>query len=110
MITALQLLKVIVTTGKKLSELQSFISVYPQVLKNASVNRKVPIEDLKNTSKLIKEFSEQLGRDGRVFVRYSGTENKIRVMVEGIDYEKIDYIANSIITTAVKEIKNRGDV
>jgi phosphoglucosamine mutase len=110
LITALQLLKVIVTTGKKLSELQSFISVYPQVLKNASVSKKVPIDDLKNTSKLIKEFSDQLGKDGRVFVRYSGTENKIRVMVEGTDYDKIDYIANSIITTAVKEIKNRGDV
>lgn len=110
LITALQLLKVIVLTGKRLSELQEFISVYPQVLKNTVVSQKIPINELKNTSKLIKDFSEQLGSDGRILVRYSGTENKLRVMVEGADYQKIDYIANSITATAVKEINSRSSL
>lgn len=110
LITALQLLKVIVLTGKRLSELQEFISVYPQVLKNTVVPQKIPINELKNTSKLIKDFSEQLGSDGRILVRYSGTENKLRVMVEGADYQKIDYIANSITATAVKEINSRSSI
>ncbi|MCX8084938.1 MAG: phosphoglucosamine mutase [Calditerrivibrio sp.] len=104
LITALQLFKVMVLSGKRLSELQEFISTYPQVLKNVSVNKKIPIKDLPKTTHLIKEFSDQLGQEGRIFVRYSGTENKLRVMVEGQDYSKIDYIANSISATAVKEI------
>jgi len=109
LITGLQLLKVMVVTNKKLSELQEFISVYPQILKNSFVNKKVPLNELKNTSRLIEEFSNQLGKEGRILVRYSGTENKLRVMVEGTDYTKIEYIANSITSTAVKEINGRGE-
>jgi len=83
--------------------------VYPQILKNSFVNKKVPLNELKNTSRLIEEFSNQLGKEGRILVRYSGTENKLRVMVEGTDYTKIEYIANSITSTAVKEINGRGE-
>ncbi len=110
LITALQLLKVMVVSGKRLSELQEFISVYPQILKNTAVSQKIPLGELTNTSKLIKDFSEQLGDDGRILVRYSGTENKLRVMVEGADYTKIEYIANSITATAVKEINSRSNL
>lgn len=109
LITALQLLKVMVMTGKKLSELYRFISIYPQVLKNAAVKNKIPLSELKNTTRLIRDYEEALGSEGRILVRYSGTENKIRVMVEGMYFDKVELIANTILTTAVKEINSMGE-
>jgi len=105
LITALQLLKVMVISGKKLRELYDFISLYPQVLKNVPVKRKVPIMELIHTSKVIREFEKELDRCGRIFVRYSGTENKLRIMVEGENKERVDYIADLIADTAIKEIE-----
>jgi len=46
-----------------------------------------------------------LDRCGRIFVRYSGTENKLRIMVEGENKERVDYIADLIADTAIKEIE-----
>lgn len=110
LITALQLLKVMVVTGKKLSEMYGFISIYPQVLKNAVVKNKIPLSELKRTLKLIDEYEKELGNDGRVFVRYSGTENKLRVMVEGQNMDRVDVIANNILTVATKEIEGFSGV
>ncbi|MBQ3032772.1 MAG: phosphoglucosamine mutase [Deferribacterales bacterium] len=104
LISAMQLLSSIIKSGKNLSELASFIETYPQVLKNASVKCKIPIDNLKNTSILIKNAEDKLSSSGRVLVRYSGTENKIRVMIEGRDQSLIDTMASEIAESAVKEI------
>lgn len=105
LVSAMQLLKVIVSTGKPLSELTKIVELYPQVLKNYNVKNKIPLADLKKTTAEIKSVENTLGKSGRVFVRYSGTENKIRVMIEGADKDKITEYAQNIGDIALKEIE-----
>jgi len=97
LVSALQLLKVMVRTGKTLSELATRIELYPQILKNIVVKEKIPLDQFPETIKLIKDIEEKLGNQGRVFVRYSGTENKLRVMLEGEDQKLIERYADEII-------------
>jgi len=104
MVSAIQLLKVMRRTGKPLSELKKFIELYPQVLINQKVDQKIPLEELPETSALIKSVEEKLKGRGRVLVRYSGTENKIRVMTEGHDNDEITAMAQEITCTVVNEI------
>ncbi|QAR33040.1 phosphoglucosamine mutase [Geovibrio thiophilus] len=104
MISAIQLLKVMRRTGKPLSELKQFIELFPQVLINEKVEKKIPLDELTVTSALIKSVEEKLKGRGRVLVRYSGTENKIRVMTEGYDHDEITSMARDITDTIVKEI------
>ncbi|PLX65823.1 MAG: phosphoglucosamine mutase [Denitrovibrio sp.] len=105
LVSAMQLLKVIVRTGKPLSELKKFITLYPQVLKNVKVKRKLPLEKLVKTSKEIEAINKELEGTGRVLVRYSCTENKLRVMLEGENLSKITEYADNIGSLAVKEIE-----
>jgi phosphoglucosamine mutase len=104
LISAVQLLKVMRRTGKPLSELKKFIQLFPQVLINTKVDRKVPLSDLRKTGELIKSVEEKLKGKGRVLVRYSGTENKLRVMVEGDSQTDISLFANNICECASTEI------
>ncbi len=106
LISALQLLKVMVCENKPLSDLTKFIQVYPQVLKNSIVSEKIPLEKLSKTSQLIKNIEEKLAASGRVLVRYSGTEKKIRVMLEGEDLSLIESFAEEISEVAVNEINS----
>lgn len=108
LVSAMQLLKVIVRTGKPLSELKQFITLYPQVLKNFEVASKIPLDYLDETSKEIQAVNAELKGTGRVLVRYSGTENKLRVMLEGEDLAKITEYADNIGTLAAKEIMERS--
>lgn len=104
LISAMQLLSVMVNSGKTLSELCSFIETYPQVLKNVVVKSKIPLEKLDNTTKLISKIEKELGTGGRVLVRYSGTETKLRVMTEGRDKAIIVAFADEIAACAISEI------
>ena len=61
---------------------------------------------LLQTTKYIKQIEKKLGNNGRVLVRYSGTENLLRVMLEGKDKKEIKQMANNIINLAKKEIKD----
>jgi phosphoglucosamine mutase len=106
LISALQLLKVMVCENKPLSELAEFIQLYPQVLKNSEVEEKIPLDDLIETKKLIKSIEEKLDSTGRVLVRYSGTEKKIRVMLEGEDLGLIENLADEISVTVINEINS----
>jgi phosphoglucosamine mutase len=81
-LTALMVLAVMQRSGKKLSELIKDFVRFPQHLVNVKVSKKPALDTLPNLWKLIKHKEEELGSSGRVLVRYSGTENKIRVMVE----------------------------
>lgn len=104
LISAFQLLKVMVNTGKSLSELTEFVEICPQVLKNFEVPEKVPIENLPETMRIINSYEEKFGIDGRILVRYSGTEKKLRVMVEGDDIKEISWITEEVGNTAIREI------
>ncbi len=99
-ITALQLLWVMKSTGKKLSELSKVMKVYPQKLINITVKEKTPIEELPLLQKVIAEVESDLGDKGRVLVRYSGTQRMIRVMVEGPTHDITNDSAEKIAQVA----------
>jgi phosphoglucosamine mutase len=86
---ALRVLAVMVGEGKKLSELTSVMTRSPQVLINTKVARKRELAELETVTARIAEIERALGDDGRVLVRYSGTEAKARVMIEGPDEAQI---------------------
>lgn len=96
--SAIQILNVLKRTGKKISELASEMQVFPQILINVRVSNfgKTRLDKDKEVQLAIREASEELGDDGRVLVRVSGTEPLVRVMLEGKDYDKIKYLAECI--------------
>jgi phosphoglucosamine mutase len=93
---ALQVLTVMLESGKPLSELRRVMTRYPQVLVNLKVREKKPLAELPIVTSLIDSIERRLGDDGRVLVRYSGTEPKVRVMVEGTDETAIKSYADEI--------------
>ena len=95
-LAALQVLAVMLESGQPLSELRRVMTRYPQVLVNLKVKEKKPLDELPTVSAAIAKVEKVLGADGRVLVRYSGTEAKARVMVEGPDAAKIQSYADEI--------------
>ncbi len=82
-IAALQLVAAMIKEGKPLSELAQMMDIFPQKLINVDVQRKPNIEDVPKLVEAIRQAESELGGEGRVLVRYSGTQNMCRVMVEG---------------------------
>ncbi len=82
-ITALQLLAAMVKTGKPLSELAGMMDVFPQKLINVDVKSKPDITTVPQIMQVIGRVEKELGEEGRVLVRYSGTQDICRIMVEG---------------------------
>jgi len=83
LLTALRLLQAMLAVGAPLSELARFMTVFPQKLINVNVASRPPLERVPEIAAAIRSAEARLGREGRVLVRYSGTEPKCRVMVEG---------------------------
>ncbi len=98
-LTALRLLTVMAETGKSLSELSTVMKVYPQVLKNVTVTADRPdFMAIAPVVQAIAAAEKELADQGRVLVRYSGTQPLLRVMVEGGNANKIQEICNNICT------------
>ncbi len=95
-LAALQVLAILVREGRKLSELAQVMQRYPQSLINVRVTEKRPVEELEGVTRSVTAAKDSLGDDGRILVRYSGTENKARVMVEGPDQDTVDYWAMAV--------------
>src|SRR5438270_872321 len=95
-ISALQILRIMHTTGQPLSKLKKCLKKYPQAQRNLMVKSKPPIEELREVVKLREEVERELAGKGRVLLRYSGTESKIRLLIEGREFDKIDKHANRI--------------
>jgi phosphoglucosamine mutase len=104
MVAALRVLAVMVAEGRPLSELARVMSRYPQVLLNFPVAKKRPFDEMPAVQKVIASVEKNLGADGRVVVRYSGTESKARVMIEGTDEAGIRAQANEIAQTLQREL------
>lgn len=83
LVAALQVLNLMLDRQKPLSELARVFEPFPQVLLSKKVQARPPIETLPTVQKSMKAAEDELGERGRVLVRYSGTEYKVRVMVEG---------------------------
>ncbi|MDQ3414622.1 MAG: hypothetical protein M3480_06560, partial [Verrucomicrobiota bacterium] len=99
----LQILRIIQATGKPLSELKKCLTKYPQAQRNLRVKEKPPLEELPEITKLVSEAEKELGGQGRVLLRYSGTEPKIRLLIEGRDRAQIDRQADRI-AGAIEEV------
>ncbi|HPL62749.1 MAG TPA: phosphoglucosamine mutase [Syntrophales bacterium] len=82
-LSALQLLAAMVRSGKSLSELAAMMDIFPQKLINVDVKSKPEISTVPQVMVVIQKIERELGDEGRVLVRYSGTQNMCRVMVEG---------------------------
>ena len=104
LLAALQILSVMVEEERPLSELAAIMTRYPQVLINFPVARKTPLQELSAVETIIRRVETALGQDGRVLVRYSGTESKARVMIEGTDEDTIRAYAEEIVATMQKAL------
>jgi phosphoglucosamine mutase len=101
-IATLQILAVMKREERPLSALRTAMTRYPQVLKNLPVQAKPPLDDMPTVKSAIKSVEDKLGNDGRVLVRYSGTEMKVRVMVEGPSSKEINRYAAEISAELIK--------
>ena len=95
-ISALQVLRIMKKTGKKLSELAKCITKFPQLMVNVNVRKKIDFEKMPKVMEKINKAKEKLKNNGRVIVRYSGTQNLARIMVEGINEKEIRKYAKEI--------------
>jgi phosphoglucosamine mutase len=105
LIAALQVLSILLREQRPLSELAAeVIEHVPQVLLNISLERKVALEALPKTRARIDAVQKKLGQEGRVLVRWSGTEPKLRILVEGPDARRIGELAQDIAEAAQAEV------
>ena len=105
LIAAMQVLAIMLREQKPLSELcKSAMTRVPQVLVNVRFPEKHPLGDLPKTQGEISKVENELGEEGRVLVRWSGTEPKLRVMIEGPTQDQIETLAHAIANRAKEEI------
>lgn len=105
-LSALQLIRAIKESGKKLSALADEVTIYPQVLKNARVkneNKKKYMADPEISAE-IKRLEEIMAGEGRVLIRPSGTEPLVRVMIEGKDIGQITKLAENLASLLTKRL------
>lgn len=96
LVTALKVLQIMQRTKKSLCELSSCMRKFPQILVNVEIKEKRPLDEIPQIKEAILEARRRLKNKGRIFVRYSGTQNLARVMVEGRSKDEVKEIANSI--------------
>jgi phosphoglucosamine mutase len=94
--TSLNVLRTIGATGRTLADLAAELTTYPQVLVNVRVERKVDLKTVPEVAKVMSSVESRLGGNGRLLVRYSGTEPLLRIMIEGQDQGEIAAWANEI--------------
>jgi phosphoglucosamine mutase len=93
--SALQVLALVLRSGKKASEVLNPFSLYPQILINLNVSEKKPIESIEGLEPLLDKFRKKGIRD---LIRYSGTENKIRLLLEGKDKKEVEKSMNELVS------------
>jgi phosphoglucosamine mutase len=96
LLTALRLMDIIVRSGKPLAELIADLKVFPQKIQNIRVREKIPFAQVPAIQQAIAAAEQELNGNGRVVVRYSGTEALARVMVEAESEEKMQTVTKSI--------------
>ena len=104
LLAALQVLRIMTESGKPLSELRRCLKKYPQAQRNLRVKEKPPLDSLTEVTALVAETETALSGKGRVLLRYSGTEPKIRLLIEGPDEAMINEAADSIAEVLISAI------
>lgn len=104
LVAALQVLRIMIETGSRLSDLCNLFHKYPQACINVRVRHKPPLDELTATQAAIREIEKNFGDNGRILVRYSGTEDICRVMVEGQKQKQVSQHAAHIAAILEAEI------
>ena len=106
-LTSLMLIKAILDMKKKASEVRKIVKIYPQVLINAvvSIDKKMDYEKDEEIKKKIEELEKEFAGNGRVLIRPSGTEPKVRVMIEGENQEYITQRAQELVSLIEQKLK-----
>ena len=104
LVTALELLRIMKTTGEPLSKLRLGMKKYPQLLVNVKVRERIPLEQIPEVTETVRAIEKELGSNGRILLRYSGTEPKIRLLIEGRDNARINERADRIAELIKQQI------
>jgi phosphoglucosamine mutase len=104
LITALQIIAIMLRSGKPLSELRRVLNKFPQVLRNVTVRAKAPFEQFDRLIERLRETESRLNGKGRVMLRYSGTEPTVRLLLEGPDADELHKLAEAIVEELVKSL------
>jgi phosphoglucosamine mutase len=105
LVAALQLLSIVLREQRPLSELAATVMRrVPQILVSEKLAQRRPLEEMPRTMKAVRAAEKELGESGRVVVRWSGTEAKLRVMLEGEDERAIETLASTIVDAAKSEL------
>jgi len=104
LVTALELLRIIKASSLPLSQLRLGMKKYPQLLVNVKVKERIPLDQLPEVTGTVKAIEKELGTNGRVLLRYSGTEPKIRLLVETRDETLLQPTADRILASIKKHL------
>jgi phosphoglucosamine mutase len=102
--TAMNVLRVMAETGRELGDLAGELVTYPQVLVNVRVREKKDLSTVRAVADAMSEVERRLAGNGRLLVRYSGTEPLLRIMIEGQDQHEIQGMAGSIAAAVKQEL------
>jgi phosphoglucosamine mutase len=97
LITALQILEIMVRTNKTLSQLTKNLTKYPQITENIDINSNFDVMKSKDIALAVSEVEAQLMSRGRVILRPSGTEPVVRITVEGQDYDLVAKLTEQLV-------------
>jgi len=103
-LTSLLLLAALIRKNYPVSYCRTIFQSFPQLLVNVPVPTKPPIEQLKSVIQCVSECEQELGERGRVLVRYSGTESKLRVMVESETDDTCRQMVDRIVSAVCKDL------
>jgi phosphoglucosamine mutase len=104
LVTALELLRIMKSSGQPLSELRKGMRKYPQLLVNLKVRERIPLDQLPEVTETVKAVEKELGATGRILLRYSGTEPKIRLLVETKNEALLQPMADRILAPIKKHL------
>ena len=103
-LAALKAVEAMRTYGRPLKELAKEVALFPQVTKSLQVENKPPLSEIPSVQKAVSEAEGELGTRGRVALRYSGTEPKVRVMVEGEDEAQVTRLCDRLCSVLAEEL------
>ncbi len=103
-IAALQIANILKQSDKRMSEISKLYNLYPEILLNIKVKKRKQFSKMKKVTERIESAKKEINGDGKVFVRYSGTEKIARVLVEGKNEKRIKQLAGTIAREIKKEV------
>jgi len=107
-LTALQVLSIMVSRERQLDDLAKSMVPLPQVQFNTKIDREIDVLSMPKISRKIKAIQRELGKSGRILARYSGTEPVLRIMLEGEDEDKISRMGRELTDTIGQVMERMG--